>query len=63
MEIDDIDVSTYVGKRLRGEFLFNLRERGGLKYSEIIKMDLFSDLKIDSLGSLYSRTRDKLNKK
>ena len=63
VKIKNIDITTYVGKRLRGEFLFNLRERGGLKYREIIKINLFSDMKIDSLGSLYKRTKDRLGKK
>lgn len=63
VKINDIDVTIFAGKRLRGEFLYNLRERGGLKYREIIKMDLFSDMKIDSLGCLYKRTKEKFKRK
>ena len=46
-----------------GAFLFNLRERGGLKYSEIIKMDLSSNLKIDFLGNIYKRAKAKIIKR
>ena len=63
VKINEIDTTTFAGKRLRGKFLYNLRERGGLKYSEIIKMDLFSDMKINSLGSLYKGTKERLKKK
>jgi len=62
IKINKIDVTTFAGKKLRGEFLYYLRESGGFKYSEIIKMDFFSDMKIDSLGSLYKRTKERLSK-
>ena len=62
-KIDQIDTTTYLGKRIRGELLLHLRDKGGLKYNEIIKMDLFSDLKLHSLGKLYNRARMKYNKK
>ncbi len=61
--ITKIDTSTFFGKKLRGEFLYSLRENGGLKYGEIVKMDIFSDLKINSLGALYKRTKERLNRK
>ncbi len=63
INIENIDTTTHFGKRLRGELLFNLRERGGLKYTEIIKMDLFSDLKLHSIGQLYKRTKLRLREK
>ena len=60
IKIEKIDTTTYSGKRLRGELLFNLKDKGGLKYTEIIKMDLFSDLKLNSLGKLYKSTKLRL---
>lgn len=63
IEVEDIDTTTYSGKRIRGELLLNLRDKGGLKYSDIIKMDLFGDLKMHSLGQLYKRTKKRLREK
>jgi REP element-mobilizing transposase RayT len=60
IKIEKIDTTTYSGKKLRGELLFNLRDKGGLQYTEIIKMDLFSDLKLHSLGQLYKNAKLKL---
>lgn len=62
-KVNQIDTTTYSGKKIRGELLLHLRDRGGLKYTEIVKMDLFSDLKLHSLGKLYSRARMKNKKK
>ena len=45
------------GKRLRAKLLVNLKERSGLKYNEIIKFDLFVDLKISSLGRIYKNAK------
>lgn len=53
ISIDDINIRTFHGKRLRGELLVLLKDLGGLKYSEIIKLDIFSDLQLNSLGSIY----------
>ena len=63
IKVENIDTTTHSGKRLRGELLFNLRDRGGLKYNEIIKMDLFGDMKLHSLGQLYKRAQLRLSKK
>lgn len=52
ISIDDMDIRTFQGKRLRGELLVLLRDLGGVKYSEIIKLDIFSDLQLNSLGSI-----------
>jgi REP element-mobilizing transposase RayT len=57
IKVDSIDTTVHSGKKLRGEILVNLRDRGGLKYSEIIKLDLFSDMKHHSLGQLYKRAK------
>lgn len=53
VRIDEIDIRTFKGKRLRAELLVVLKDLGGLKYSDIIKLDLFSDLQLNSLGSIY----------
>jgi len=53
VSIDDIDIRTFKGKRLRADLLVVLKDFGGLKYSEIIKLDFFSDLQLNSLGSIY----------
>ncbi len=63
IKVETIDTTTHSGKKLRDEILFNLRDRGGLKYSEIIKLDLFRDMKHHSLGQLYKRTKLRLKKK
>jgi hypothetical protein len=52
ISIDDIPVDTYEGKRLRGELLVHLKDRAGLQYSEIIKFDIFDDLKYTSLSRM-----------
>ena len=49
----DINSKTYEGKRLRGNLLVYLKDRAGLKYSEIINYPIFSDVKLHSLGKLY----------
>ena len=63
INVETIDTTNHFGKRLRGELLFNLRDRGGLKYNEIKTMDLFSDMKLHSLGQLYKRTKLRLRNK
>lgn len=52
--IEEIDVSTHHGKRLRGELLVRLKDIAGLKYREIIEICPFDNLKFPSLGKLYS---------
>ncbi len=51
--IDEIVVNTYEGKRLRGELLIRLKDIAGLKYSEIIEIPPFDNLKLPSMGKLY----------
>jgi len=62
MRIYDLDLSTHAHKRLRGELLVLLKERAGLTYREIVQMDLFGDLSINSLGTLYKRSRTRNGK-
>jgi len=56
-KIENIDVTTYKGKRERGELLVYLRDNTGLKYKEIFEFDIFRDLKFNSLGHLYSSSK------
>jgi REP element-mobilizing transposase RayT len=53
MALEELDISTHVGKRLRGELLIRLKDTAGLKYNEIIEISLFNNLKLSSLGKLY----------
>lgn len=58
---EDLDTTTYEGKRLRGKLLVYLKDRAGLKYSEIIKFPVFSDVKLHSLGRLYKVAKIQIN--
>ena len=42
--------------------LVNLKDRAGLKYGEIIKLELFSDVKLNSLGIMYQRAKGYMKK-
>ncbi len=60
---NNIKTNTFEGKRLRGKLLINLKDRGGLTYREIKEFGLFSDVKFNSLGKMYSDAVKKENKK
>lgn len=62
IEIDKIDIDTYVGKRLRGELLVYLKEMAGLRYREIIKLPLFEDVQMNSLGRIYKNAKLRMSK-
>jgi REP element-mobilizing transposase RayT len=59
----DIDTKSYSGKRQRGELLVYLKEKAGLKYSEIKKIPIFSDVKLFSLGKLYKNAKERIGGK
>jgi len=59
IHLNRLDFGTLQGKRLRSELLVHLKERSGLTYSQIARLDYFGDLSINSLGSLYHRFRKK----
>lgn len=61
-KIEEIITSTHTGKRERGLLLVNLKDYSGLKYKEIFEFDIFRDLKFNSMGHLYSRTKEQLKK-
>lgn len=50
VKLFELDMGSYAGKRFRAEFLVHLKERSGLRYCEIAEMELFSDIRINSLG-------------
>lgn len=51
-----INVNTHSmrGKKMRGELLILLKEEAALSYREIAKIDMFRDVRQNSLGKLYS---------
>ncbi len=62
IKIDRIDTSRYEGKRLRGELLVLLKEKTGLKYTEIGNYHVFADLSFASLRSIYRNKKKKKQK-
>ncbi len=62
IEADNLDTTTYYGKRLRGNLLVYLKEKAGLKYDEIIKFTIFSDIKLHSLGRTYKDAKKRMLK-
>ncbi len=61
-KIEHLDITTFKGKRLRGELLVNLKDRSGITYKEISKLDAFSDVKFNSLGRIYKDSKERLKK-
>lgn len=57
LNIDDIDTGTLEGKQLRAELLVALKDRAGLKYHEIAEFDIFGDLSLSGLRSIYQKYR------
>jgi REP element-mobilizing transposase RayT len=60
IKVEDIDVRSWKGKRLRGELLVHLKDRTALTYPEIIKLDIFNDLQCSSLTSIYRNSKKRL---
>jgi REP element-mobilizing transposase RayT len=61
--ISGIDTGTYKGKRQRGELLVLLKDKAGLKYTEIAGFEIFSNLSSASLRSIYRNMKSKKSKK
>jgi putative transposase len=53
LKMEEIDITSLEGKRQRGELLVLLKDKGGLTYKEIREIDIFGDLKYDSLRGIY----------
>jgi hypothetical protein len=62
IKIEAINVSTRIGKRLRGELLVRLRDLGGLRYTEINEIPPFDSLLLTSMRKLYKDTKRRLQK-
>lgn len=59
VKLEQIATRGKEGKRLRDVLLVLLKERAGLKYTEIIRLPIFKDLKYSSLGKLYRLAKNK----
>lgn len=59
IKISTMDVNTRKGKKLRSQLLVLLKEKAGLKYTEITKYPIFKPLKYSSLGQVYKRTKSR----
>ena len=57
IKIAGLNIQTYSGKRMRAELLVHIKERTGMTYREIAKLDLFAGLELNSMGCLYRRAR------
>ncbi len=62
MAIEGINVSTYEGKRLRGELLVRLKDWGGLRYPEINKIPPFDRIPLTSFAKLYKDAKRRLQR-
>jgi REP element-mobilizing transposase RayT len=60
IKIDDLERDTLEGKRIRGELLVYLKDLTQLTYTEIVKLDIFSDLQWSSLSPIYRNTKKRL---
>jgi REP element-mobilizing transposase RayT len=60
IKIEELNVQTYAGKKMRAELLVHIKDRAGMTYREIAKLDLFGDLELNSLGCIYRRAHLKL---
>lgn len=63
IKIEQLDFHSISGRRLRAELLVHLKDRGGLKYTEIIKLPEFSSVKLFSLGRIYGNAKKKMENK
>jgi len=53
IKLDEVNLSTYSGKRIRAELLVKLKDEGGLTYKEISEIEYYKDLQLSSLGKTY----------
>ncbi|MCK4765234.1 MAG: transposase [Candidatus Aminicenantes bacterium] len=57
LKIDEINVTTHPGKHRRGDLLVMLKDKAGLTYKEISKFEIFGDIQLVSLRSMYRNVR------
>jgi putative transposase len=60
VKIEDLDITSYAGKRQRGELLVRLKDLAGLRYSEINKIFPFDNLQLVSFPKLYRDAKHRL---
>jgi len=60
INLDKIDTHSFPGKRLRGELIVYLREKGKIPYKVIAEIPFFSDIKSIYLGRLCCQTKKRL---
>lgn len=60
VRIEEINVGTLQGKRLRTELLVRLRDQAGLKFREIAELPVFADLQYLSMSRLYLNYRKRV---
>jgi REP element-mobilizing transposase RayT len=53
-----VNLGSFTGKRLRAKLLVALKDRSGMKYSEIILLPWFKELKLSSLGRIYGNSKN-----
>lgn len=58
-KLAEIDTRTHAGKKLRTELLVHLKDRAGLRYVDIMQIDLFAGLSLGGLGCNYRSHRIK----
>jgi REP element-mobilizing transposase RayT len=60
LKMEEIDIKTLEGKRQRAYLLVLLKEKSGLTYKEIRELDIFADLRNDSLRGIYRNMNMKM---
>jgi hypothetical protein len=60
IKLEEINLNTLEGKRMRGELLTWLKDEGGLRYPEISKLPLFWGYRLTSMAKLYRDTKLRL---
>ncbi|KQC15045.1 MAG: hypothetical protein APR63_04590 [Desulfuromonas sp. SDB] len=58
IKISELSSHSRIGKKLRNELLVRLKDQSGLKYSEILKFNIFKNLKLSSLSTIYKRHKN-----
>jgi REP element-mobilizing transposase RayT len=61
VETGQLDMTTHAGKKLRAELLVHLKDRSGMTYRAIVKLEPFADLEMSGLGTLYQRSKKRLD--
>jgi REP element-mobilizing transposase RayT len=59
VRLDLVNTRTYEGKRLRTELLVHLKDRAGLRYVDLMQMDIFAGMSAGGLGCNYRHFKRK----